>query len=245
VKRLSPILWIKAVYLLVLALLFAVPLLAGGMGRFLHPRMIPWSVAGGVLLILLAAGTIAAGAGGHVRRFRLTPALPILMLPLAFSGVFIASEGVPGRPGSLEPSVMGVSESIFTGLIPPDGIIEMTEEGYWLQYLDLTENYPLYKGREIRLTGFVYRDEGMDPRQLFVMRQVIFCCAADLSMVGFVLEADNLSQYPDGTWLTVTGVYGDVTWASSLVDDPVTTPGLLPTGITVIDTPEPEPWIIP
>lgn len=65
-----------------------------------------------------------------------------------------------------------------------------------------------FVGKEIEISGFVYREPGMSDNQLVVGRIAVQCCTADATPYGVLIEFDEASQFPDDTWLNVRGVIG-------------------------------------
>jgi putative membrane protein len=62
-----------------------------------------------------------------------------------------------------------------------------------------------YLGKEITMTGFVYKDAEFSPRQLALVRYVVVCCTADAAPYGLLCEWDGAGTYGQGTWLDIRG----------------------------------------
>lgn len=63
-------------------------------------------------------------------------------------------------------------------------------------------------GREIEISGFVYRESDMQAHQLVIGRIAVQCCTADAAPYGVLTEFDGASEFPDDAWLTVRGTIG-------------------------------------
>ncbi|WP_236285636.1 TIGR03943 family putative permease subunit [Paenibacillus allorhizoplanae] len=77
-------------------------------------------------------------------------------------------------------------------------------------YMEILSTIDLFKdifiGKEIELTGFVYREEDkMRMNQLVVGRFAVSCCSADASPYGVLVEFPTASNYPQDMWVKVTG----------------------------------------
>ncbi|MBP2652300.1 MAG: hypothetical protein H6Q74_3125 [Firmicutes bacterium] len=84
--------------------------------------------------------------------------------------------------------------------------IEVTDRDY-TEIISELELFPTdYLDKKITLTGFVFRPPGITSSQFSLVRYVIVCCAADARPYGVLCELNNAAQYPDGTWLTISGV---------------------------------------
>lgn len=96
-------------------------------------------------------------------------------------------------------------------------IITIEEEGFMelLTSIDLyTDNFI---GKKIRMTGFVYREDDMLPNQFVISRLAMQCCSADTAPYGIMVESDTANQYPEDTWVEVTGVIGNTTYNNNTI----------------------------
>jgi putative membrane protein len=84
--------------------------------------------------------------------------------------------------------------------------IEMTEEVFSSYYEEIHMDVEKFKGREIKLTGFVYKGEGLQPNQLVLSRFLITHCVADASIIGFISELPEASLLEEDTWVEATGI---------------------------------------
>lgn len=90
----------------------------------------------------------------------------------------------------------------------PNVVIE--EAVYSTYYEDIHKDVQKYKGKKIKLKGFVYKEEGFKEDQLVISRFLITHCVADASIVGFIAEIPGASSIETDTWIEATGVL-DVT----------------------------------
>jgi putative membrane protein len=84
--------------------------------------------------------------------------------------------------------------------------IEMSEEVFSSYYEEIHMDVEKFKGREIKLTGFVYKEEGLPPNQLVLSRFLITHCVADASIIGFISELPEASLLEEDTWVEATGI---------------------------------------
>lgn len=83
-------------------------------------------------------------------------------------------------------------------LVQPDIYMEI------LSTIDLFQDN--FIGKEIELTGFVYREEDkMRADQIVVGRFAVSCCSADASPYGVLVEFPTALKYPQDMWVKVTG----------------------------------------
>lgn len=72
---------------------------------------------------------------------------------------------------------------------------------------DITYSDPnKYKGRTIKITGLVFRDETTTKNEFFIARLMIVCCAADMEVEGILCDWSKTTTLKDDQWITVTGI---------------------------------------
>lgn len=74
---------------------------------------------------------------------------------------------------------------------------------YWL--VELHENFDLYKGKNIQVVGFVFKDEQFAQNEFVPARYLMSCCAADAAPVGIMCNYKDASQLKKDSWVKVTG----------------------------------------
>ncbi len=76
----------------------------------------------------------------------------------------------------------------------------------FVEYADTISFYPReFIGKKVELSGFVYKEEGMDPSQLVVARFIITHCLADAGVIGFLAEWEDAEKLEEDTWIRVKG----------------------------------------
>lgn len=84
--------------------------------------------------------------------------------------------------------------------------IDMDDYVYYLNYEEISKDVATFKGREITLKGFVYKEEGFQTDQLVISRFLITHCVADASIIGFLTQFDEAATLEKDTWVEATGV---------------------------------------
>ncbi|MGT2866876.1 TIGR03943 family putative permease subunit [Streptococcus fryi] len=81
--------------------------------------------------------------------------------------------------------------------------LTITPENY-MEAMEIIYLYPQeFIGKTITYTGFVYNDPNLDNHQ-FLFRFGVIHCIADSGVYGLLTRQDK-TDYPDNTWLKVTG----------------------------------------
>ena len=123
-------------------------------------------------------------------------------------GSFIEDNAIPG----LEYQNM-MSKKEYDQLIKnlsQNETIVMNDSVFAAYYDEISYEIQKYKGKQIELTGFVYKEEGLKENQLVLSRFMLTHCVADASIIGFVSEIPEATTIDEDTWIQATGVL-DVT----------------------------------
>ncbi|WP_334074386.1 MULTISPECIES: TIGR03943 family putative permease subunit [Paenibacillus] len=65
-----------------------------------------------------------------------------------------------------------------------------------------------FMGKEIEITGFVYREPDLADNQFVIGRIAVQCCTADASPYGVLAESGEAAAFKDDTWVKVKGTLG-------------------------------------
>ncbi|WP_256759774.1 TIGR03943 family protein [Cohnella sp. WQ 127256] len=91
-------------------------------------------------------------------------------------------------------------------------LIQVTDK----QYIEALTTIDLYRnaflGKTIELSGFVYREEGMERNRFGVSRFAVSCCSADASPFGVMVKFNKAYLLATDEWVTVTGKLGTTSY---------------------------------
>lgn len=77
------------------------------------------------------------------------------------------------------------------------------------QFIETLTTLDLYReafiGKEIEITGFVYREEDMGEERFAVSRFAMNCCSADALPYGLMINWPKAMDYVDDEWVSVKG----------------------------------------
>ncbi|MBM7587030.1 putative repeat protein (TIGR03943 family) [Bacillus pakistanensis] len=79
----------------------------------------------------------------------------------------------------------------------------------------INENAEEFIGREIQMTGFVYKDESFSEDEIVVSRFTITCCVADASVYGLLAKDASLSKLESDKWIKVSGIIDTIEFNGS------------------------------
>lgn len=116
--------------------------------------------------------------------------------------------------------------------------IVMNETIFSTFYDEIHMDINTFKGREIELKGFVYKEEGLQQDQLVLARFLITHCVADASIIGFISELPDAPLLDENTWIEAKGVLDTTNFNGSEL------PIIKITNWKEIDEPK-EPYLYP
>ncbi|MCB0209872.1 MAG: TIGR03943 family protein [Anaerolineae bacterium] len=93
-------------------------------------------------------------------------------------------------------------------------------------------------GQEVKLVGFVYRDERFADETFMVSRFVVSCCAADAAPLGLVVNWPDSLTLEDDQWVEVAGVLQPGEFEGE------TMPIVEAASVTLTDVPD-QPYLYP
>lgn len=106
----------------------------------------------------------------------------------------------------------------LNGLDEAEKTITIADEDYYTWMYELSNFYEKYEGYTIVMKGFVYRAPDIQKKCDFALvRLSMWCCAADLSPIGFLVDSDNEVTFKDDDWVTVKGTFGISEDGASLI----------------------------
>lgn len=110
-----------------------------------------------------------------------------------------------------------------TTVIDSNGIPVVQDDAF-LSWLDEVYNNPAaYKGKTVKLRGFVYRDDTLKSNEFVPARMSMVCCAADITACGFLCRSTDAQKWKTNEWVWVTATIGVEYNAENKVNIPVLT----------------------
>lgn len=90
--------------------------------------------------------------------------------------------------------------------------IEFEDESYLETLHHIEKNLESYKGKKIRVSGFVFKDKGLKNEEFIVGRMVMTCCAADSQIVGLVSRWKRSNSLIKDEWVKVEGIIEEIVY---------------------------------
>lgn len=84
--------------------------------------------------------------------------------------------------------------------------IEITEDTYSVFYLDAMENVERYIGKRVSLIGMVMKKTEDKPGMFVLGRFAMTCCAADLTLFGFICDYEKTGELELDDWVSIQAI---------------------------------------
>jgi putative membrane protein len=119
---------------------------------------------------------------------------------------------------NINPNIMeqnSISEEEYDQLtqrLSASSNIVMNDAMFSTYYDEIKVDIQKFKGKQIALKGFVYKENGFNKNQLVISRFLITHCVADASIIGFLSEFPEASTVKEDTWIEANGVLDIATY---------------------------------
>lgn len=86
-----------------------------------------------------------------------------------------------------------------------NNVIQVNTKNFVFSLDEILGNSDKYDGKEIEITGFLYKAKDLKENEFIIGRFMMVCCAADMQIAGIRCEGNNLESYDNDTWIKVKG----------------------------------------
>jgi putative membrane protein len=207
----------EGILFLALAGFFLFLLFGGGIRAIVHPRMNAWIGAAAAIAASIGVARIIKPASEARGGPSLIRALPLVAV-MAAAGVYASAGSKSGGYAPVQD--MSPEEKAFRSAIEererawkdatekdlPKTLDFGNDALYWPLYNRVYDDLEKAKGKRIRVEGFAFRDSGYPPGTFLVARNLMWCCSADMSLIGFLVRYDEADSVENGQWVEVEGV---------------------------------------
>ncbi|HEY5524478.1 MAG TPA: TIGR03943 family protein [Clostridium sp.] len=84
--------------------------------------------------------------------------------------------------------------------------IVVEDKNYMFFLNEAYNDHDEYLGKEIEITGFIYKDDSLKKNELVLLRVMMVCCSADTQIVGLMCDYEGASKFNNDTWVRGVGV---------------------------------------
>ena len=201
---------LNIVWLLIIALytvLISTTLISNKISTLFHPRNYPFFLSA-LFLLLLMIYRQCCNLINPDKYLNFNYSLFIFFIPLISSAsVLMFSQNsitsLVRNQNSIYPSSQsGEKEFELTSL---DEII-VTDDNYYEIYNKIFDNLECLAGKKIEVSGYIFREKKFKQTEFIVARDLMWCCAADIALIGFYCDVDNPDYFKVNDWIKVFGV---------------------------------------
>jgi uncharacterized repeat protein (TIGR03943 family) len=196
----------RMVVLAVWSAFFAWLLVSGEVYRYIGPKT-RWVVVFGAVTLGLAAiaqgRSLRSGTGGVKLSATEVLALAAFIAPMAVI-VLIPKPSLGSEAASRKSTGLVGAASSFVPVPQTNGEISFSDIKYASESQDYAAAAGIFDGLKVKLTGFVTHPDGGRDGTFALTRFATFCCAADAVPYSVTVDPGG-EDYPDDTWLSVSG----------------------------------------
>lgn len=133
------------------------------------------------------------------------------------SGAATSSKPLHLKPGQTAVTVTSPLGSKVTEILTDD-TIRMDDKNIVLWTNELNNSPKQYAGKKIEYTGYVFKSEqGFQQDEFVAGRDMMWCCAADIEMVGVLCRYSKTPQLRENSWVSVSGTLSTTTYQNETV----------------------------
>jgi len=225
------------------------------LAMYVHPRFFPLIQASIVLLCILLVVQFlqifschthhaACGCSHHNHTWMFVPFLIALFLAFAFSTTsldakIVDNKGLNTRLNLNNIPMLSPQSKQDGSSIDSLNYIELNETNFINVITRMNNKREDYIGKQVKITGFVYREPTMKPSQLAIVRYALVCCSADAAPFGLLSENIDLYKFKANTWLTITGTIAAEKYKGTEI------PVIKVTSVETVDTPPQNQYVYP
>ncbi len=86
-----------------------------------------------------------------------------------------------------------------------NSVIMIEEETYIESLTTIDLFLDTFVGRELQISGFIFREDNLSDQQFVIARFAMQCCAADAMPFGVLVESDHANSYAKDEWVRIRG----------------------------------------
>jgi putative membrane protein len=211
---------LKVFILLSFSFCFMATYTSGNIRNYLNPRLFPYVFFAGLAFLLMAVNLLFSLFKHKTHKLNpipyllfLIPLILTLALPaqaLTVDSTHLSSMQIVGLPAKADPNLISNDWGSFK---ITNGTIILTDKNYMACYQELMNHPVQYKGRTVEFIGYVSKSEsGLQKNEFIVGRDLMWCCAAELQLVGFLCSNNSSGSLPENSWVKVDGMLDVTTW---------------------------------
>lgn len=192
---------------------------------YVHPRIIPFAIFGLISMFIIALFLLTDSFNNKKKKFKFKNYIVFLtpLILVFFMETINANSAIQNNTTNINENSNNETSTQETtnkkALDIENNIIQINQRNFVFSLNEIIENPDKYDGKEIEITGFVYKDKNLKDNEFVIGRFMMVCCAADMQIVGIKCDSNNLEPYENDTWIKVKGKLKKETYEGKI--DPI------------------------
>lgn len=204
------------------ALIMMYVVFSGLISKFVHPRMIPYIVTCGIILLIFFVIDIFNKKAVINDKFNKSDIIYIfpLILMLFINNGDLSANAISNKGINIgKSSIENIQSNDFNNALKIAAQmdkaeaankvvevknIEVNNKNYIETLMNMSDTLDSFVGSEISIDGFIFRDKTMKSNEFVIGRLAITCCTADAQLIGYLCKYDgDCSTIIDHNWYNV------------------------------------------
>ncbi len=124
----------------------------------------------------------------------------------AGAGMSPAADGENADGAAISASEEDGGDDGASGSTGHGGTLVFDQDNYYENLYNIYKDLDAFVGRDVELTGFVFKDsDTLQGDEFVAARLLMVCCAADMQTVGLLCRWTSAGELEPDTWVRVTG----------------------------------------
>lgn len=218
---------IKLLVFLGLAGFYYLLLVSGRVNLYVHPRILPFIKASMVFMVVISLFLLLSMFKGSIIKKK-KRSYVIFLIPLIMTlgmGSDVVTPSLLEKPSfdirkeislknkEIDHSGHDHSKDSHEGVHEIDinnKRIVVEDKNYMFFLNEAYNDYDEYLGKEIEITGFIYKDDSLKKNELALLRVMMVCCSADTQIVGLICDYEGTLKFNNDTWVRAVGVIEEI-----------------------------------
>ena len=207
---------LEGLLLLGLGLMIFKLYVSGYLTKLIAPKMIPYALAALFAFLVISLLRMKkqkqgghhcdCGSNGESSSSALVLKYSLFFIPILLGFIltdFTLSGEVLAKRGMSKQQAQMVG-SYDLGKHANGEKISVTDDNYFEVLDDLLNNLDTIEGKEIEISGFIYREDEFTKKQMAISRLSMSCCVVDATLYGYMVNG-NVEGMKTNDWYTITG----------------------------------------
>ena len=184
-------------------------LLSDNLSLLFHPRNYPFFLSAVFFLMLMfyiqSRNLIYRKYINNINKSVFIFLLPIFAFTVAISNKWNINKIIHSQNSLITTSPQSSSpQKEEKDILKADTFI-LTDENYFSLYNAISGSLDMVVGKNIEVSGYIFREKHYNKNEIVIARDLMWCCAADIAVIGFYCVIDDFDKFKVNSWIKVKG----------------------------------------